>query len=143
MRLAFQSCRTPFRKDNWTPRAIEVFATAKAIAAPGLITAQHLALAMEASDTVASRVFEKLGLIPSAALGRSAPNQLCPDGELFMQDFDGTLGRDLQALIVKEARTRDWSYLGTDGLLLTLATIGVPGMQLSYERVNEIINNCR
>src|ERR1041385_4068317 len=110
MRLAFQSRRTPFRKDNWTPRAIEVFATAKVIAAPGLMNAQHLALALEAGDTVASRAFKKLGLIPSAVLGQSAPDRLCPDGELFMQDFVGTLGRDLQALTIKEARSRNWSY---------------------------------
>lgn len=143
MRIEFQRRRTPFRKDNWTPRAIEVFATAKVIATPGLITTEHLVLAMEASDTVASRAFEKLGLIPSAALGRCAPSQLCQDADLFMQDFVGTLGRDLQALTIKESRSRNWSYLGTDGLLLALATLGVPGIQLPYERVNEIINECR
>ena len=143
MRTPFQSRRTPFPKDNWTPRAIEVLATAKAMATPGQITGQDLLVAMEAIDTVASNVFKNLGLAPSAALGRSVPTQLCQDCELFIQDFAGTLGRDLQALAGKEARTRNWPYLGTDGLLLALSRLGVPGIQLPYEPIAEIITGCR
>ena len=142
MRTPFQSRRTPFPKDNWTPRAIEVLATAKAIAAPGQITGQDLLVAMEAIDTVASNVFKKLGLTPSAALGRTVPTHLCQDCELFIQDFAGTLGRDLQALASKEARSRKWSYLGTDGLLLALSRLGVSGIQLPYQRIAEIIDGC-
>ena len=75
MRIAFPSRRTLFRKDNWTPRAVEVFATAKVMATPGLITTEHLILALEVGDTVASRAFKKLGLLISPSLTTSSPTR--------------------------------------------------------------------
>jgi hypothetical protein len=141
MHFVFSSRRKSFRKDNWTPRAIEALETAKGIAAPALITTAHLLLAVEVKDCVASQALKKLGVTPSASLGRSGEVPLLaspPEGDLLIQDFAPEL-RDLQRLASKEARSRKWCYLGTDSLLLVLVKIGVPGVELSYDRVSEFM----
>jgi hypothetical protein len=124
---------------NWTPRALEVFATAKALASPNPIRPRDLLLAMEAGDTVARRVFEKLSMLPSAVLNQTRPPSLLPDGELCFEDFDNDFGRSLPRLAATEARGMGWAYLGTEALLLLLARLGVAGFDLPYDRIREIV----
>ncbi len=133
------SRRTPFEKANWTPRALEVFATAKALASPNTIGPRDLLLAMEAGDTVACRVFQKLGILPSAVLNQTPPASLLPDGELCFEDFENDFGRSLPRLAAAEARGMGWAYLGTDALLLLLARLDVAGFDLPYNRIREIV----
>jgi len=130
--------RTPFEKANWTPRALEVFATAKALASPGSITRRHLLLALKAGDTVASRVSKRLGVVPSVALSCTPPAMLLPDGELYVEDFDADFGRDFPRLAVAEAKSMGWMYLGTDCLLLLLARLGISGVELQYDRIRQM-----
>lgn len=143
MRTGAPMRQTPFNKANWTPRALEVFATAKALAARGSITARHLLLALEAGDTVASQVFKRLGILPSGVLGCPAPAGLLPDGELFIQDFDAAFGFACPRMAVAEARAMGWPFLGTDCLLLLLARVGVPGIELPYDRIRQTIIEIR
>lgn len=143
MPFAIPTPHARFEKANWTPRALEVFATAKALAAPSLITARHLLLALEAGDTVASRVFKRLGILPSAVLGCTAATALLPDGELHLGDFDAEFRRDFPRLAIAEAKSMGWMYLGTDGLLLMLARIGFMGLDLPYDRVRKTIIEVR
>ena len=126
--------RTPFQKANWTPRALQVFAAAKALAAPGPIELRHLLLALEAIDSVASRTLKRLGVV----LG-SAPATLPPDGELYLDDFSVDLRQDFPGLAIAEAMRMGWSYLGTDCLLLFLTRVQVPGVELSYDAVRQAI----
>ena len=139
MNLPALSRRTPFEKANWTPRALEVFATAKALASPNPIRPRDLLLAMEAGDTVARRVFKKLGMLPSAVLNQTPPASLLPDSELYFEDFENDFGRSLPHLAAAEARDMGWAYLGTDALLLLLARLGVAGFDLPYNRIREIV----
>jgi hypothetical protein len=122
---------------------LEAFSTAKALASPGPITAQHLLLALEAGDTVAARAFKKLGILPSVLLGRMPPKELSQEGELYNEDFDPALGRDFPGLAFAEAESLGWAYLGTDALLLVLARVGVPGIDLPYARIREIVCEVR
>ncbi len=131
--------RTPFEKANWTPRALEVFATAKALASPNRIRPRDLLLAMEAGDTVARRVFMKLSMLPSAVLNQTPPASLLPDGELCCEDFEKDLGRSLPRLAAIEMRGLGGVYFGTESLLLVLARLGVAGVDLPYNRMREIV----
>jgi hypothetical protein len=131
--------RTPFEKANWTPRALEVFATAKALASPNPITPRDLLLAMEAGDTVARRVFKKLNMLPSALLNQTPPAGLLSDGELCFEDFENHFGQNLRRLAAAEAEGLGWAYLGTEALLLLLARLGVAGFDLPYDRIREIV----
>ena len=131
--------RTPFKKANWTPRALEVFATAKALAAPNPMRPSDLLLAMEAGDTVARRVFGKLNLQPSTVLNQTPPASVLPDGELFFEDFENEFGRSLPRLAAAEETSMSWAYLGTEILLLLLARLGVAGFDLPYDRIREIV----
>jgi hypothetical protein len=94
---------------------------------------------MEAGDTVANRVFKKLGVLPSAVLNQTAPAGLLPDGELCFEDFESDFGRSLARLAAVEARDMGWAYLGTDALILVLSRLGVAGFDLPYNRIREII----
>jgi hypothetical protein len=131
--------RTPFEKANWTPRALEVFATAKALASPNPIRPRDLLLAMEAGDTVARGVFKKLSILPSAVLNETPPVSLLPDGELCFEDFENDFGWGLPRLAAVEARCMGCAYLGTEALLLLLALLGVEGFDLPYNRIREIV----
>jgi hypothetical protein len=64
---------------------------------------------------------------------------LLPDGELYLDDFSADLRRDFPDLAIAEARRMGWSYLGTDCLLLFLARVQVPGVELSYDAVRQAI----
>ena len=94
---------------------------------------------MEAGDTVARRVFKKLGMLPSAVLNQTPPASLLPDSELYFEDFENDFGRSLPHLAAAEARDMGWAYLGTDALLLLLARLGVAGFDLPYNRIREIV----
>jgi hypothetical protein len=131
--------RTPFEKANWTPRALEVLATAKAMASPNPIRPRDLLLAMEAGDTLARRIFKKLSTLPSAVLNQTAPTSLLPDGELFFEDFESDFGWSLPRLAATEARSMGHAFLGTEALLLLLARLGVAGFDLPYDRIREIV----
>jgi hypothetical protein len=131
--------RAPFEKANWTPRALEVFATAKALASPNRIRPRDLLLAMEAGDTIARRVFKKLGVLPSTVLNQAPPASLLPDGELCFEDFENNFGRGLPRLAEAEVSAVGWTYLGTEALLLVLARLGVAGFDLPYSRIREIV----
>ena len=129
--------QTRFDKANWTPRALEVFATAKALAVPGQIKRADLLLALESGVSVASGVFKRVGYLPSATLDRPAPEALVADGDLYREDFDPELQDCLPRDAHAEARNMGWQYLGTDSLLLLLARLGIAG--LPYDRVHEAI----
>ena len=118
---------------------MEVFATAKVLASPNPIRPRDLLLAMEAGHTVARRVFQKLGTLPSAVLNQTPPASLLPDGELCFEDFENDFGRSLPRLAAVEARGMGWAYFGTDALLLLLARLGVVGFDLPHNRIREII----
>ena len=117
---------------------MEVFATAKALAVPEPISVRHLLLALEAGDTVAARTLKKLNLRPSTIFGRTPPAGLSAEGDLFLEDFELDLRRDLQRLAVAEAKSMGWMYLGTDALLLLVARLGATEVDLPYERVRVI-----
>jgi hypothetical protein len=100
-------------------------------------------LALEAGETVATRAFQKLGTLPSLLLGRTPPQALSPDGELYNEDFDLAFRRDFPRLAIAEATSLGWPYLGTDALLLMLARVGVPEVDLTYARIREIVCEVR
>lgn len=131
--------RREFQKANWTPRALEVFATAKTLAAPGPIELHHLLLALSAGDAVASRALKRLGINPSAVLASTPTTTLLPDGELYTEDFSAGL-KDFFHFAAAEARSMGLKYLGTDCLLLVLARLGVAGVDLPYEAVRQAVN---
>ena len=131
--------RQPFDKTNWTPRALQVFATAKVLAFPARITWVHLLLALEAGDSVATRVFQRLSFLPSVAFDRSPPPAVVPDAELFQEDFEPELRDGVPSGASAEATKMGWAYLGTDSLLLLLARRGVAGLKLPYDLVREAI----
>jgi hypothetical protein len=139
MSTAIPTPRTPFEKANWTPVALRVFATAKALASPDPIVGRDLLLALETGDTVASKVFKKLAITPSRTLSRTAPNALLPDGELYAEDFDVDFRRHFPRLAIMEARSMGWAY-GTECLLLLLARVGVSGFELQYDHIRRAIN---
>ena len=106
---------------------------------PSLIAPRHLLLAFEAGDTVAMRVFSRLGVLPSALLGQTAPKALSPDVELYDEDLDAELCRDLSRFAIAEAKSMGRVYLGTEHLLLMLARVGVPGVDLPDERIRAAV----
>src|SRR3977135_358831 len=82
---------------RWTPRAIKVLSTAKAIAAPvGHIEPEHLLLALESvalayGENVASRALARVGIRPSAVLRRQAPESCPPNGYVSLAEFGPSL----------------------------------------------------
>ena len=56
--------------------------------------------------------------------------------DLSCEDFDPSLG-DFSTLVVEEAAAMGDSHLGIEHLLLFLARIGVPGVDLPYERIKQ------
>jgi hypothetical protein len=124
-------------QSNWTPRAGAVLATAKELAVPtGRITADHILLALECGDHEVSRVLWLLAISPSAALGRPAPGSWSRKMDLYCEDFDSSL-RDLPQLVIEEAKAMGDSYLGIEHLLLVLVRVGVPGVDLPYDRIKQ------
>ena len=124
-------------QSRWTPRAGAVLATAKELAAPtGRITAEHILLALECGDHEVSRVLRVLAISPSAALGWPAPSSWSRRTDLYCEDFDSSL-RELPQLVIEEAKAMGDSYLGIEHLLLALARVGVPGVDLPYDRIKQ------
>ncbi|SRR6266436_4511208 len=122
---------------KWTPRAGVVLVTAKELASPtGRITAGHILLALECGDHQVSRVLRLLAISPSAALGRPAPSSWSHEMDLYCEDFDSSL-KDLSRLVIEEAKAMGDNYLGIEHLLLVLARVGVPGVDLPYDRIKQ------
>jgi hypothetical protein len=130
---------------RWTPRAIKVLSTAKVIAAStGHIEPQDLLLAFEsvALDTgsnVASDALSCVGIQPSVALTREAPKLCPPNMYVSPADFGPSLTSAFPDLVVEEATAMGCDYVGIEHLLLLLARVGVPGIELPYDRIRKTI----
>jgi hypothetical protein len=129
---------------KWTPRAIKVLATARAIAAPANIKAEHLFLALEAvavvtGDHPASRALARLGISASAALGKPIPDSCPPNHFASWEVFDPSVSAVFPATAINEAKMIGHDYVGTEHLLLFLARVGVPGVDLPYERLRTTV----
>ena len=124
---------------------MKVISTAKAIAAPPRgISKEDLLLAMESvalqcGDNVASRALARVGVHPSTALGRPVPETCPPNRHVSPAEFDPSLSAVFPALAIEEARGMDNDYVGIEHLLLFLARVGVPGVDLPYDRIRQII----
>jgi len=126
------------KRPKWTPRAFAVMATAKELASRSgrHILASDLLLALECGDHEVSRVFRQLGLSPSAAFGHAAPEKWSLKTELSWEDFDRTL-HDLPQFVFEEAAAMNDSHLGIEHLLLSLARVGVAGIDLPHDRIKQ------
>jgi hypothetical protein len=131
---------------KWTPRAVKVISTAGAIASPAQgITGNDLLLALESvaqvyGDNVASRALTHVGIRPSTALGRPAPESCPPNRDVSTAELAASLSGVFPALAIEEARSVGNDYVGIEHLLLFLARIGVPGVDLPYARIRETIH---
>lgn len=140
--IAEKPSRRPFfeqgaEQSKWTPRAVAVLATAKALASSGRrICGADLLLALECGDHEVSRVLRQLGISPSTVLGRAAPAVWSYNTELYWEDFDCSLS-EFPKLVLAEAVAMDDRYLGIEHLLLFLARIGVSGIDLPYDRIKK------
>jgi len=56
--------------------------------------------------------------------------------DLYCEDFDSSL-KDLSRLVIEEAKAMGDNYLGIEHLLLVLARVGVPGVDLPYDRIKQ------
>ena len=134
---------------RWTPRAIKLLTTAKAIAGPGgQIEPQHLLLAFESvelgtGENPASQTLAHLGIRPSVALGSPAPQSCPPNRYISPSEFGPALSPLFPALVVEEAEAMGDDYVGVEHLLLFLARAGVPGVDLPYERIRDTIVELR
>jgi hypothetical protein len=118
---------------KWTPRARAVLSTAKSLAAPKRrILGSDLLLALEWGDQQVSQVLRRLEIFPSSALGRCAPESWFLGNKLYEKDFDRSV-RSLPALAVEESKGMGDSHVGIEHILLALARVGVPGVNLPYE----------
>jgi len=132
-------------KCGWTPRAIKVLSTAKAIAAPvGQVEAPDLLLALESvalayGENVASQALARVGVRPSIALGRQSPESCPPNRYVSLAEFGPSLSGVFPGLVIEEATAMGNDYVGIEHLLLFLARAGVPGVELPYERIRQII----
>jgi hypothetical protein len=130
---------------RWTPRAIKVLSTAKAIAVPvGHIEAEHLLLAFESvaledGENVASQALARAGIRPSVALGRPAPGSCPPNSYVSLAEFGPSLSGVFPSLVIEEATAMGNDYVGLEHLLLFLARAGVPGVKLPYEPIRQTI----
>jgi hypothetical protein len=126
-----------------------VLTTAKAIAGPTAhIEPEHLLLAFESAELVlgngiAWQVLARVGIRPSAALGRPAPEPSPRNRYIPLSEFDSTLSRVFPALAIEEAKAMGDDHVGVEHLLLFLARAGVPGVDLPYERIRETILELR
>lgn len=130
---------------GWTPAAIRVLTTAKAIAGPAAhIEPEHLLLAFESvepdlGDGVACQALARIGIRPTAVLGRPAPES-CPRNRYIpLSEFGPALSRVFPALAIEEAEAMGDDYVGAEHLLLLLARAGVPTVDLPYERIRKAI----
>jgi hypothetical protein len=134
---------------RWTPQVIKVLATAKAIAgARARIDPEHLFLAFESveleiGDRSAWPALERVGIRPSLVLGRPAPSKCPRNRYIALSDFGPALSSVFPTLVIEEAKAMGDDYVGTEHLLLFLARVGVPGVDLSYEQIRKIILELR
>lgn len=130
---------------RWTPRAIKVLSTAKAIAGPSAcIEAQHLLLAFESvasayGENVVSRALDRIGVRPSTALGKRAPGSCPKNRYVSLKEFGPSVRGFFPDLVVEEAKQMGQDYVGIEHLLLFLARVGVVGVELPYERIRQTI----
>jgi hypothetical protein len=132
--------RRNFREDvqgKWTPRARAVLSTAKALAVPKRrILAADLLLALECGEHQVSQVLRRLEIFPSSALGRCAPELWVLCNKLYEKDFDPSV-RSLSGLAVEESKCMGDSHVGMEHILLALARVGVPGVNLPYDSLKK------
>ena len=134
---------------RWTPRAIKVLSTAKAIAAQsGPIEAEHLLLAIESvalayGENVASQALARVGVHPSLALGRTLPESCPPNRYVSLNEFGPSLSGTFPGLVIEEATGMGNDYVGIEHLLLFLARAGVAGVDLPYERIRQAVLELR
>ena len=142
-----QASKDPWGR--WTPAVIRVLSAAKAIAGPAAqIELGHLLLGFESAepdlgDGIAWQALTRLGVRPSALLGRPAPGP-CPRNRYVpLSEFSLVVSRVFPALAIQEAEAMGDDYVGAEHLLLLLARAGVPGVDLPYERIRKEILELR
>jgi hypothetical protein len=130
---------------RWTPRAIRLLSAAKAIAGPSAqIEAEDLLLAFEAvalatGENPASRALAVVGIRPSVALGRCAPETCPPNRRVSLPEFGPSLSSVFPNGVIEEAAAMGDDYVGIEHLLLFVAKVGVHGVELPYARIHEAI----
>jgi hypothetical protein len=142
-----QASKDPWGR--WTPAVVRVLSAARAIAGPAAqIELEHLLLGFESvepdlGDGIAWQTLGRLGIRPSVLLGRPAPES-CPRNRYVpLSEFGPAVSRVFPALAIEEAETIGDDYVGAEHLLLLLARTGVPGVDLSYERIRKEILELR
>jgi len=134
---------------GWTPAVIRVLTTAKAIAGPAAqIELEHLLLAFESAepdlgDGVAWRALARVGVRPSVLLGRPAPDPSPRNHYVPLSEFGQAVSSVFPTVAVQEAEAIGDDYVGAEHLLLLLARVGVPGVDLPYERIRKEILELR
>jgi hypothetical protein len=142
-----QAMKSPWGR--WTPAVIKVITTAREIAGPTAhIAPEHLLLAFESTesvlgDYVAWQALARVGVRPSAVLGRPAPELYPRNRYIPLSRFSPALAGVFPALAIEEAKAMGDDYVGADHLLLFLARSGVPGVELPYERIRKTILEIR
>jgi hypothetical protein len=122
----------------WTPRAVAVISTAKSMAASfnrGILP-EDILLALECGEHQVSQVLHRLGIFPSALLGRKRAELWVRRTQLYDQDFDASLG-SLPRMAAEESKAIGDSHIGMEHILLALARVGVPGVTLPYGPIRE------
>jgi len=126
-----------FEQSNWTPRAALLLATAKNLASSTrAISADDILLALECDNNQVSGVLRRLGISPSAAFGRPAPQTWSRISELYIEDFDTCLG-DFPQGVADEAVALGDSHRGMEHILLFLARSGASKVDLPYDRIKQ------
>jgi hypothetical protein len=110
----------------------------------GRIEAEHLLLALESvalayGDNVISRALTRVGVRPSVALGRQASESCPPNRRVSLAEFSPLFSGTFPGLVIEEATAIGNDYVGIEHLLLFLARVGVPGVELPYERIRHTI----
>lgn len=133
---------------RWTPAVIRVLSTAKAIGgSEAQIQPEHLLLAFESveleiGDRAAWPALARLGIRPSVVLGREAPKKCPPNRYISVSELAPPFS-NFPTGVIDEAKAMGDNYVGTEHLLLFLAQVGVPGVDLSHERIRKTIVELR
>jgi hypothetical protein len=134
---------------RWTPAVIRVLTAAKTIAGPAAkIEAEHLLLGFESAepdlgDGIAWQALARVGIRPSAHLGRPAPEPCARNRYVPLSEFGPGVSRVFPALAIEEAVAMGDDYVGAEHLLLFLARANIPGVDLPYERIRKEVLECR
>ena len=93
------------------------------------------AVALDTGANVASEALSCVGIQPSVALARALPKSCPPNMCVSPADFGPSLASVFPNLVIEEAAAMGCDYVGIEHLLLFLARVGVPGIELPYDRI--------